>query len=351
MKKIKVGIVGLGTISKDVHIPILSTFEDVEIKAATEVDLERGEGIARKWKISKVYADYDEMYSNYDLDAVFICTPSFLHYEASKRALEHGIHVFCEKPMGLGSNDAFKLVNMARKKDLVLAVGYNKRLEKKYEEAGKIVKSLKLGNILQAHGILVNAGPYASWIPSSDWFFNDKYGVVYDSTPHLVDLIMHILSDQIIEVLARGISTVHGLEVLDNLAGVFKTEKGVIGSFNVGWKMATSYDSIQIHGTGGSAFANAFEVEVRYGSYGPLESIADHIKSVKKIVVAQISRMSRDMRPNETFFREDRAFIDAVLNGSDPIVPGEDGLRVLKVLEAIKESIDKERVVKVNYKT
>ena len=351
MKKIRIGIVGLGTISKNIHIPVLSTFEDVEIKVATEVDAKRGREFARNWDISKVYEDYNEMYNNYDLDAVFICIPSFLHYDAVRRALEHDIHVFCEKPMGLRSDDAFELVKMARKKDLVLAVGYNKRLEKNYEEAGKIVKSLKLGNILQAHGILVNAGPYASWIPSSDWFFNDKYGVLYDSGSHLMDSIMHILSDQIIEVLARGISTMHGLKVLDNIAGVFKTEKGAIGSFNVGWKIAVGYDSIQIHGTGGSVFANPLEVEVRYGNYGPLERVADHIKSAKKIMGAQISRMSGDKRPSETYFREDRAFIDAVLNGGDPLASGEDGLRVLKVLDAIEESIDKEREVKVNYKT
>jgi len=71
-------------------------------------------------------------------------------------------------------------------------------------EAADIVKSLRLGTILQAHGILVNAGPYGSWIPSSDWFFNDKYGVLYDSAPHLMSIMMHILSDQITEVSARG---------------------------------------------------------------------------------------------------------------------------------------------------
>jgi len=204
---------------------------------------------------------------------------------------------------------------------------------------------------LQAHGILVNAGPYAGWIPSSDWFLNDKYGVLYDSGSHLMDLMMHILSDQIMEVSARGISTMHGTKVIDNIAGVFETEKQVIGSFNVGWKIAAGYDSVQIHGTGGSVFANPSEVEVRHGGYGPLERIAHHIKSAKNITGAQMSRMGGDKRPNETYFREDRAFIDAVLNGSDPLVSGENGLRVLKVLEAIKESIDKERVVKVNYKT
>ena len=353
MGKINIGIVGLGTIAKNMHIPVLSTFEDAEIKAAAEVNVKRGNEFAKKWDIAVVYEDYNKMYDNSDLDAVFICCPNFLHYEAVKRALEHNLHVFCEKPMGLRSDEAFELVKIARKKNLVLAVGYNRRLIKNYEEAANIVKSLRLGDILQAHGILVNAGPYAAWIPSSDWFFKDKYGVLYDSGPHLMDIMTHILSDQITEVSARGISTMHGLNVFDNIAGVFKTEKGAVGTFNVGWKMAANYDSIQVHGTGGSLLANPLEVEVRYKDYGPLERVADHIKLTKKIIGAligtQTSRKSRGKLPDETYIREDRAFIDAVLNGSDPLVSGEDGLRVLEVLEGIVESLESGNGVKIKY--
>jgi len=351
MDKISIGIVGLGAIAKNMHVPVLSTFDDAEIKAAAEVDVKRGRGFAEKWNIPEVYRDYTKMFDNSDLDAVFVCLPNFLHFEAVKSALEHDLHVFCEKPMGLIADEAYELVKMARKKNLVLAVGYNRRLIKNYEEAAEIVKSLRLGNVLQAHGILVNDGPYAGWIPSSDWFFKDKYGVLYDSGPHLIDIIMHILSDQITEVSARGISTMHGLNVFDNIAGVFKTEKGVVGTFNIGWKIAGNYDSIQVHGTGGSLLANPLEVEVRHGSYGALERVADHIKFGKRIIGAvigtQTSRKSRDKLPDGTYFREDRTFVDAVLKGGEPLESGEDGLRVLEVLEGIKESIDKAEVVKV----
>ena len=350
MDKISIGIVGVGTIAKNMHVPVLSTFEDAEIKAAAEVDAKRGREFAKKWNIVRVYEDYNKMYENANVDAVFICLPSFLHYDAVKRALEHDIQVFCEKPMGSRSKEAFELVKMAKKKNLVLAVGYNRRLEKNYEEAANIVKSLKLGTILQAHGILVNAGPYAGWIPSSDWFFKDKYGVLYDSGPHLIDVMMHILSDQITEVSASGINTMHGLNVFDNIAGVFKTEKGAVGTFNVGWKIAGNYDSIQVHGTGGSVFANPLEVEVRQGSYGSLERVANHVKLAKKIIGAQMSRISGDKRPGETYFREDRAFIDAVRDGCDPLVSGEDGLRVLEVLEAVKTSLEKGESVKVEHR-
>jgi predicted dehydrogenase len=347
MNKINIGIVGLGTIAKNMHVPVLSTFEDIVLKSAAEVDVKRGREFANKWNIPEVYEDYTKMYDNASLDAVFICLPNFLHFDAVKSALEHDLHVFCEKPMGLKADDAFELVKIARKKDLTLAVGYNRRLERNYEEAAEIVKALKLGTILQAHGILVNAGPYASWIPSSDWFFKDKHGVLYDSGPHLIDILMHVLSDQITEVSARGISTMHGINVFDNIAGVFKTEKEVVGTFNLGWKTAANYDSIQVHGTGGSVFVNPLEVEVRHGSYGSLERVADHIKLAKNIICSQVGEMSGDKRPNETYFREDRAFVDAVLKGGDPLVSGEDGLRVLEVLEAIKESLESEKVVEV----
>jgi len=208
MKKIKVGIVGLGTISRKVHIPILSTFKDVKIEAAAEADVERGEVIAKKWNIPAVYSSFDDMYESSDLDAVFICLPNFLHYESVKKALEHGFHVFCEKPMGTSARDARELVELAEEYELVLAVGYNRRLQKNYVKAANTVKSLKLGNILQVHGVLVNPGPYGGWIPSSDWFLDEKGGgVLYDSGCHVLDIIMNVVSDKIIEVAAKSIST------------------------------------------------------------------------------------------------------------------------------------------------
>jgi UDP-N-acetylglucosamine 3-dehydrogenase len=349
MDKINIGIVGLGAIANNMHVPVLSTLEDIKITSAAEVDVKRGEEFAKKWNISKVYGDYTEMYEDSDLNAVFICLPNFLHYDAVKSALEHDLHVFCEKPMGLIADDAFELVQMARKKNLVLAVGYNRRLENNYGKAARMVKSLRLGDILQAHGILVNAGPYAGWIPSSDWFFNDKYGVLYDSGPHLMDMMLHVLSDRIVEVSARGASTMHGINVFDNIAGVFKTEKGVVGSFNIGWRMGVGYDTIQVHGTGGSVFANPLEIEVRHGGYNALDMIANCFKSSKKIIGAQVSKRSGEKRPDETYFIEDRAFVDAVCGDRDPLVSGEDGLRVLEVLEGIRESLDSENVVGVKW--
>jgi predicted dehydrogenase len=78
-----------------------------------------------------------------------------------------------------------------------------------------------------------------------------------------------------------------------------------------------------------------------------LERFSNNLKSAMSIVSTQVRKKGRDKRPDETYFSEDRAFIDALRNEGEPRVSGEDGLRVLEVLEAIKESIEGERLVKV----
>lgn len=342
MEKIRVGVVGLGAIARKMHLPVLSTFQDVIIDSAAEKDAERGRKTAKKWQIENFYSDYQEMYEEGELDAVFICLPNFLHYDAVHQALENDLNVFCEKPMGLNTDEARKLVELSQKKDLKLAVGYNRRLEKNYQNIKNIVKSLKLGRILQLHGILVNPGPYGGWIPSSDWFFKDKYGVLFDSGPHLMDLIMHVLSDRIVEVSALGVNTMHGTDILDNITGVLKTEKEVIGSFNIGWRAGLNYDSLQIHGTGCSAFADYFETRLRPGSFKTVDKISENINSTRQVISNLMSLRGGDL-PDETFFQEDRAFLDG-----HPSATGKDALRVLEVLEAIKESIDGKKLVKLD---
>ena len=94
------------------------------------------------------------------LDAVFIAVPPIYHYEVVKSALTHGLHVFCEKPMGISSTQAMDLVKISSKKNLVLQVGYNLRGIENYKKAAKIVEGMKLGRIMQIHATMVRPGPY-----------------------------------------------------------------------------------------------------------------------------------------------------------------------------------------------
>ncbi len=328
------------------HIPVLSSFEDVIIDSAAEIDTERGKKAADKFGIPNYYGDYQEMYEKSDLDGVFVCLPNFLHYESVNKALKNDLNVFCEKPMGLTAHEASKLVEIAQAKDLVLGVGYNRRLDKTYEQAAEMVKGHRLGKLLQINGVLMNTGPYGGWVPSSDWFFNDKCGVLYDSGPHLMDLMMYILSDKIVEVFAEGVSTMYEIDVFDNIVGTFRTEKGVLGSFNIGWRAGADFDAVQVHGTGCSVVADPMEIKSKHGMYGPLDKISDNLNSTKAIARSFIGKTTRGIPVSETFFHEDRKFLDAILNKGKLAASGEDALNTLRVLEAVKQSLqDKKSVV------
>lgn len=349
MKKVRIGIVGLGAITQRAHLPALSTIPEVEVAAAAEISPETGRKIAARWKIPAIYQDYNEMFQEAALDAAMICLPCSLHARVVRAALMHDLHVFCEKPMGTTTEDALEIVKTADRKDLVLAVGYNRRLEKRYEEMARLVRSHSLGRVMQTYGILVHPGPYAGWIPSSDWFFSDTYGVLADSGSHLMDLFRFILSDPIASVYANGVSTMQGADVIDTVAGAFRTEQNGVGTFMFGWKVAATYDSVQVHGTGRSALSSPMELELRHASYGSMERIADHVSLAGKIARDQIAHVRGGPGLGDTYALEDRAFANAVLQHSPPAASGEDGLRTLEVLEAIQRSITTQSEVDVDF--
>lgn len=344
MQQVKIGIIGLGAIAEKTHIPILSKLSSVKLDSAADIDENRVNKISKKWNISNIFNNYEDMIKKSNIDAVYICLPHFLHYKAAKFALEHNKNVFCEKPMGLNSNAALELVNLAKDKKLVLAVGYNYRLEDNYIKTAQYVQSLKLGKILQVNGVIIGGGPYVGWIPASDWFFKDIYGVLFDLGSHAIDLLQFILNDKISHVSAIGVSTMSNIKTIDNLVVLFKTINGTTGTLNIGWRHAIFYDNFQILGTGGSVFSNPLEMEIRHGDDGSFEKLTHHLNMAKHIFSTYFKQASN------SYIKEDIEFIDAIRFNKNPAVTGSDALRTLEVLEAIKESIDNEKMVKVNYK-
>jgi predicted dehydrogenase len=336
-KKVKVGIIGLGAASEILHLPALSSIDNCEVVAASEKDPLRRQRRKEKWNIHNIYDDYETMFNKEDLDAVFICLPSFLHYDAVKCALEHHVHVFCEKPMGLSSEKAHELVNLATKSNLSLAVGYSRMLYEGYKTARDLIKSHQLGKILQVHGILSNAGPYASWTPRSDWFFDEKGGgVIFDTGSHLFSEFLHVLDDRIAEVSGISAATYGIAGMNDQLGGCFKTEKGILGTFNVGWRAANESDVVAIIGSAGSLVIDSIGVEKKLGKFGPYDRLSNSFRTLWKSIKLQLSYLYSSS--TNTISLEDEAFINAVLGKGAPLFRGEDAVHILAVLEAVKRS-------------
>jgi predicted dehydrogenase len=119
-KTLRVGIVGLGGICRNRHVPGLNRIEDVEIAAVANRSRESGERAAKEYNIPDVHDDWEELVRRDDLDIVLIGTYPNMHKPVSCAALESGKHVFCQARMARDAEEAREMLEAAqRHPDLV----------------------------------------------------------------------------------------------------------------------------------------------------------------------------------------------------------------------------------------
>ncbi|MDQ4140477.1 MAG: Gfo/Idh/MocA family oxidoreductase [Bacteroidota bacterium] len=209
MKKIKVGVAGLGFIGP-AHIEALRRQPDIEVIAINDFSEEYARSKADSLGIEKSYGNFDNMLADPEIEVVHICTPNFLHYPMAKAALLAGKHVVCEKPLANTVEEAQELVELAAKTGLVNAIHFNLRYYPLIRHMRAMRVKGELGNV---HSVI---GTYLQ-----DWLFYatdynwrlepDKSGesrAIADIGSHLIDLIEYITGLEITAVLA-DFATVH----------------------------------------------------------------------------------------------------------------------------------------------
>ena len=209
MKKIKVGVAGLGFIGP-AHIEALRRQPDIEVIAINDFSEEYARSKADSLGIEKSYGNFDQMLADPDIEVVHICTPNFLHYPMAKAALQAGKHVVCEKPLANTVAEAQELVELAVQTGLVNAIHFNLRYYPLIRHMRTMRVKGELGNV---HSVI---GSYLQ-----DWLFYatdynwrlepDKSGesrAIADIGSHLIDLIEYITGLEITAVMA-DFATVH----------------------------------------------------------------------------------------------------------------------------------------------
>lgn len=345
MKKLKVGIVGLGGIATRVHIPVLLARDDVELIAAAEVNDTQRMRSQQRFDIKKVFSSYKEMLENCALDAVYICLPNQLHLAAVAAALTKGLHVYCEKPVGLSSNQLPALVELAESKRLVFMPGYNRRFRTNYMKAREIIRSRLIGKMIQIQAASFIPGPYAAWDPKSEWYYNkENYGVLYDQGSHVIDLINFLTGVEWETIFASYDSSLEGLDIPDNIVVTAKNMK-TLSSINIGWNSGRYFDVVIIYGTAGILVASSDSLEHIPPSYGGIDKITYSLRNIAAILTNKIKRLRNTSSLSDPeYMAISDHFIKSVLGLEKPKLSGEDALKVHQVLDAVKESLKTQRI-------
>ena len=340
MESLKIGIVGLGGIATRMHIPALAKIPGVTIVAGAEINQQQAERTQRRFNIPQLYSSYEEMYEQEPLDAVYICLPNFLHFAAVQKALKQGLHVFCEKPMGLSATEAAEMARLAEEQNRLLMPGYNMRYVTNYARARELIRSKRLGKILQIQMTLARPGPYAGWDPKSDWYFKQgNLGVLYDQGGHGIDLIRFVCGVEITDLCARSTRTLPGMEVPDSIVAAFQTEGAAVGTLNLTWGASANVDMLVAHGTAGSVIVswNYFE-HLKPGGAGVdrMMTLLDNIFVIMRRVGRSVLRMPVLTDPYQLIAED---FINCIRNESLPRVTAWDGVHALEVLATLSESL------------
>jgi predicted dehydrogenase len=139
MSKKKVGIVGVGAIAQQNHIPVWRKL-GVEI-VGIDKNIDLLEKVKKKYSITKVYTSIEEALVNESIDIIDICTPVQSHSTLTLTALEKGCHTLVEKPMATNYNDAQKIVKLAESKDLTVGVIHNTLFNPIYLRVKRLLSS------------------------------------------------------------------------------------------------------------------------------------------------------------------------------------------------------------------
>lgn len=177
---LKVGLIGVGGIS-GAHIPVWESMEDVELTALCDIRQERMEPYPEKHHYTKL----DEMLKNEKLDILDICLPTYLHADYAVRAMEKGIHVLCEKPVSLKSEDVERVYSTAHRMQVSFMVAHVLRFWPEYMLLKELYDTHKYGKLLSGYMSRVSQTPPWSW---DNWMKDENRSGLVPFDLHIHDL-------------------------------------------------------------------------------------------------------------------------------------------------------------------
>ena len=315
MRRLRLAVIGAGFWGRN-HIRVLREIPEAELVAVCDINRERAEIISKKYNI-KAYADSRDLYRKEDFDAVTICVWSTNLYSKAIEALDAGKHVLVEKPMASRVDEAEKMLEAAESAGLHLTVGFIERFNPAVKRLKEAIKGGRIGRPVSATGKRVSKWPERI----------GDVGVVKDTAIHDIDLMRFIFEEDPITVYARAGRLRHKrFEDYVQVMLAFPDEKSAFLEAN--W--LTPYKVRKLTVTGSEAIITV-----------------DYITQKITIETSNQTLIPR-YKWEEPLKLELQHFVDSVLNNDKPIVTGLDGVKALKIAEAILESAGKRRIIELN---
>jgi predicted dehydrogenase len=258
LRKPRLGFLGVGWIGRN-RLEAVIEKSTVECVAIAEPNDDLAQAALNCAHSAEIVTSLDELIE-FDLDGIVIATPSAMHAEQAKRALDSGLAVFCQKPLGRNAAETDEVIRSARNADRLLGVDLSYRYLSEVQAVSDLVRSGALGEIFAIELIFHNA-----YGPDKDWFYNRQLsggGCVIDLGIHLVDLALWVLNfPSVTEVSStlfhRGRRLAANPEEVEDFAAAhFHVGTRAVAQLSCSWRLPAGQDAVisaSFYGTNGAA--------------------------------------------------------------------------------------------------
>lgn len=349
-RRLRLGMIGTGSIATSAHLPAIAALSDViELVAVADIRTEIAESIgARTGAI--VYADFRELLTRDDIDAVDICTPEFLHAGQAVAAAEAGKHILCEKPIAASLTDADAMIDACKRSGVQLMIAHSRRFTPRYRRLHGALRRIGEVRFFRENERRPSAFPSAPddavpvWAPAPSvrsalpWTRDADYtrGAAMTNAVHEMDLMRWFIGREPEAVFAERRVADPAATTPDVISILVRFEGGAIGATEIVNGLPPDhpvYHMTEVVGTGGA-----------------LRALDDELSAVSVVTngaVTHPGNWGTLLHVHEAYESEIRAFAEAILSRCDVPLPPRDARQALAMSLAAVESSETGRWVEV----
>ncbi len=321
--RLGVALVGLGYYSTDLLAPALQQTKNCYLAGIVTGTPEKAEAWKKKYNIAEQniynYENFDQVANNADIDVVYVVLPPAMHKEYVVRAANAGKHVWCEKPMAVSEMECQAMIDACRKNKKTLAIGYRLHHEPNTQEYRRIVRQKQLGSIQK-----VSCGAGYSESRTNHWKQNKALGggVLYDMGVYAIQGARLGTGMEPVAIVSAKTSTTrpeiykNGLD--ETTVATLAFPGGVMADIKTSFGENINYLNI---------VCEKGELKVSpYQAYAGVrgDSPLGEINHQYQVPWQQAKQMDDDAL--------------AIMQAKKMLVPGEEGLRDIRIVEAIYKS-------------
>ena len=314
MDKIKVAIVGAGSMVNSAHAPSLATLEEAALVGLCDLDLATAEETAGKFGIPKAYTDYRAMLEETNPEAVWIVLWPHLVVDIANTVIGLGKHVFMEKPPGVYTEQTRQMANNARKHNVLTCVGFQRRYMPITTHCRERV--LARGPMYQCLSTFMkwyDGGPY----------YGGGTDVLYSDVIHAVDTLRWMAGGEPKDVYSD--IKAHGTEYATAHNAFVRFDNDAVGFLQANWRVGARQLRLEMHGNGISCLISPEESAIIYEQGKPPETL----------VAAELAGGTEMFRIG--FLQEAKHFLHCIKTGQQPSSNLSDALRTMKFCDEISK--------------